>query len=103
MSRAILAALCGGVFICSTAQAETICAPRAAIALSLESEYAEVSVGRGLLPDGQLLELFLSVGGSFTVVATTVQGLSCVIIAGTDWEPALLPDESRRAPTRANR
>ena len=101
MARLLLAALCGGFFICNSAWAETVCALRAAIVPSLEAEYGEIAVGGGLLPDGRLLELFVSATGTFTVVATNPQGLSCVVAVGTDWEVPVSPGTHTRPSTRA--
>ncbi|MCG8545650.1 MAG: hypothetical protein MJE12_15730 [Alphaproteobacteria bacterium] len=52
----------------------------------LRDQYREQRTGLGITEDGTLVELFTSAEGSFTVIVTTVFGLSCVTLFGEDWE-----------------
>jgi hypothetical protein len=83
------AAVWGGFFICSTAAAEPVCGHRETFVSVLERDYAEVEIGRGLTPAGQLIELFVSPQRSFTILVTTADGLSCIVAAGQDWDSAV--------------
>lgn len=60
------------------------CDKRAKIVAMLEV-YKETSAGIGLAATGEVVELFVSEAGSFTILISTPQGMSCVASIGTDW------------------
>ena len=86
-------------FIWSTAAAETICGLRENFAASLQTDYAEVELGWGLMPTGQLIELFVSPRHSFTILVTTPEGFSCVVAIGQDWD-TLIESAANLPPSR---
>jgi len=63
------------------------CAPRDYIVDKLENRYAESLAGAGLQGRSQaLLELWSNPeSGSFTVLLTSPEGLSCIISHGSDY------------------
>ena len=68
------------------------CVERTALVERLTSKYSEVRTAGGLqgTPSGTeptaLVEIWSSEKtGTFTVVLTNAQGMSCVVAAGTDW------------------
>ena len=65
---------------------QTTCDQRTLIAQQLRDQYREQRTGVGIMQDGTLVELFTSADGSFTIIVTTVFGLSCVTLFGEDWE-----------------
>ncbi len=67
-------------------QAHTICAPRGNVVERLEGRYSEVPGSRGVLQGGEVIEVFVSPEGSFTVIITRPDGISCVLAAGEDWQ-----------------
>ena len=70
-----------------TAGAETpTCAKRDEIASAIGKIYHEEPEAIGLTSHGQLLEVFVSPAGTFTVILTTPQGISCVAAVGEAWE-----------------
>ncbi len=77
----------------SAAQAQTVCGERKAIVASLEKTYSEVPVSMGLGSNGAIIEVFASPSGSFTIILTRPNGLTCVMTAGEIWEnlPKPLP------------
>jgi hypothetical protein len=61
----------------------------------LHSHYGELPISAGLQPKGQLLQIYASPAtGTWTVVTTSPQGLSCVMATGQRWADgsAIAPD-----------
>lgn len=53
----------------------------------LEKNYGEVVVGVGLVGGGRtMLEVYASESGSFTVLATTAGGPTCMVATGEGWQ-----------------
>ena len=67
-------------------QAHMVCAPRGNVAARLAERYSEVPGSRGVLRSGEVIEVFVSPAGSFTVIITRPDGVSCVLAAGEDWQ-----------------
>lgn len=67
---------------------QLLCTPRAKAPPSLMKHYDEGRVGMGLGNNGEMVELFVSPSGTFTVLTTSPNGLSCMIQAGTIWDDA---------------
>lgn len=62
------------------------CAARDALVSRLESKFSEQLTARGLQSANVLMEVFASTeSGTFTVLLTNAQGISCIVGAGTDW------------------
>ncbi len=78
------------------------CAERDRVVDRLESHYSEIHAGSGLQArqDTQaLVEVWASrETGTFTVMLTTPDGVSCVLATGTDWQfgalDSVLSDQS---------
>ncbi len=69
-----------------TARAEQVCLPRADAVAQLARQFDERAIGRGLSDDGQaMVELYVSDGGSWTVVVTSTAGVSCLVASGQNW------------------
>ena len=61
------------------------CAQRDAVVDRLETKYEEQLVARGLQSRTAMMELFASAeSGTFTVLITSPEGVSCIVGAGTD-------------------
>ena len=70
-----------------SATAEQICVPRDRAVNQLEKQFQENVSGRGLTVNGrQMIELFVSETGSWTVLASDPAGFSCVIVSGESWQ-----------------
>ena len=72
----------------------------------LQDEFGEKVLGRGISKDGTLLEVFLAPAGTFTVIKTTPDGLSCVVDFGEGWQTlnqlesvGYAPEDFKGAPT----
>ena len=72
-----------------TAQAQaqdTPCAERTNVVDTLDSQYKESPRAIGLVSQEAVLEIFVSDSGTWTVVVTDPEGVSCVLAAGQSWE-----------------
>ena len=70
----------------SSAQAQKICGEHSTVVASLEKTYSETPVSMGLASNGAVIEILASPSGSFTIILTRPNGLSCVMAAGENWE-----------------
>jgi hypothetical protein len=80
----ITAAAC--VPLISPASAQAPCGPREEIVKALGETFKEAPIGMGVTQPGQVLELFASPSGTWTMVVTTPNGTSCLIAAGENWD-----------------
>jgi len=72
------------------------CASRSDIIAALKNNFGEVEVGRGLSNRGHLVELFVSPEGSWTMLLSRPDGLSCLGDAGPVWD--IVPANDRSHP-----
>ncbi|WP_370399953.1 hypothetical protein [Sulfitobacter sp. JB4-11] len=72
------------------------CAPRDDIVARLGEQYAETLTARGLQDETTLMEIFTSsTSGSYTVLLSRADGISCVVSTGDHWiteMPVKVPD-----------
>lgn len=62
------------------------CAPRDALVERLGSAYSETREGAGLKTGTQILEIWTSSEtGTWTVLITRADGVSCIVASGTHW------------------
>ena len=63
------------------------CAPRKQVVNHLAAKFGEEPVAIGVSDSGRLVEILADrAGGTFTVILTTPQGLSCVVLTGESWQ-----------------
>jgi hypothetical protein len=76
-------------------QASERCAPRQQIIDILADQYQEKQQGVGMVNENAVFEIFISRAGTWTAIVSDVQGLSCVIGSGAEWEgmPILADDQ----------
>lgn len=68
------------------ALAQSNCAPRDILVERLKERYAETLKGGGLQNANVMLEVWSSDStGSFTVLMSRADGISCVVASGQDW------------------
>lgn len=66
--------------------AETLpCAPHNEIVEHLASKYDEHQVALGAETRGPIVEVFVSAGGTWTLIVTTPDKNACVVAAGENW------------------
>lgn len=69
--------------------AEQMCTDREVFVEQLESNYSEQSERIGVMPNGNILEVFSSPNGSFTVIVSDPKGHSCMIASGEGWSDSI--------------
>ncbi|MDP1699751.1 MAG: hypothetical protein Q8L53_02170 [Aestuariivirga sp.] len=70
----------------SPAQALGMCGSRADFIKALSDKYQETGKALGIAGQVNLVEIFASKAGTWTILVTTPQGKSCIIAAGSSWE-----------------
>lgn len=68
------------------AQEQPPCANRADFLKHLSANYREAPVAMGLTANGGLLEVVASKDGSWTIIVTMPNGMSCGVASGMSWE-----------------
>ncbi len=92
-TTAILTALIlGSVFIAPAAVAQPICGSHNTVSDKLKKSYSEAPVSMGLTMGGGIIEVFASDEGTWTMVITQPNGVSCLIAVGQDWETLPKPE-----------
>lgn len=76
-----------GMAVSSDASAqENVCVERAQLIERLEQRYQERQVSNGINYNGVVVEIFASAEGHFTILATSPDGISCLIASGDNWQ-----------------
>ena len=83
---AALGAISALIAMAPSAGAQTACGPREQLVKLLADRYKEGPVGMGLSRPGQVMEVFASSHGSWTMVLTMPDGKACMIATGDNWE-----------------
>lgn len=96
-SRALAAGVVASAvaFSATPAFAQMVCGQREQIKQRLHDGYGEVPTGIGAAANGGVIELFTSERGTFTVVLTRPNGLSCLLAVGEGWETVKEPTPAR--------
>ena len=76
------------------AQSAPLCIDRDALVTELGSRYAERRAAVALTSVGQMVEVFASTDGTWTLVLTAPGGPSCIAAAGENWQ--LVPNKSEK-------
>jgi hypothetical protein len=80
-------ALAAGVtFVASAAAAQPQCNDRTHVLELLAKKYKEAPIAAGVTNSGGLIEVLSDgKGGTWTIIVTTPQGMSCLVAAGEGW------------------
>ena len=102
MRKELLAATLGAsTLIAGTApaQAGLRCGPRAEVLEMLHERYDETRRGVGISGPTQVLEVYASEAGTWTVTVTDPEGRMCLVASGRSWEDLreVLPPEGDAA------
>jgi hypothetical protein len=62
------------------------CLPHEQVEEQLHRTYNEKKIGHGVSGDGNLIEVFMSSAGNFTVIKTSPGGVSCIVDFGEGWQ-----------------
>ncbi len=63
-----------------------VCGERTALVGQLKGKYSELPKSMGLAANGSVLEILTAKTGTWTVLVTSPQGITCLIAAGEHWE-----------------
>lgn len=74
------------LFLSFPASAQTVCGIHDAVAKKLNDGFNEQPTSGGLSNNGGMLEVYTSPDGSWTIVLTRPDGLSCLMATGEHWE-----------------
>ncbi len=83
-----------GLMLCLSATAaisQPNCGKRNELIKILDQTYHEASTGLGTINELAVIEVFTSEKGSFTILASQANGISCIIATGQNWETSELP------------
>ena len=69
-----------------------VCGPRKAILDQLKNRFKESQIGIGLTSDGNVVEVFASAEGNWTIIVTSPTGSTCVVESGEGWQHGKPPD-----------
>lgn len=100
MTRMLFALSLGfaGLILVTEARASTQCAPRDQVIAHLGGTYSETRRGMGLAANNMVMEIYASDGGSWTIVVTTPQGMTCLVASGQGFESLAEELPARGAP-----
>ena len=82
----ILAGLASPSANAEPAQAGPLCDARNAVLASLNGNFAEKPTSMGLTKDGTIIEVLSSEMGSWSIIMTMPNGVSCLMATGNYWQ-----------------
>lgn len=93
MKALILAVVFVFVAIPAAKATDIFCKERPKVFENLDKHYQEYKIGSGLSSTGVMIEVFVSDEGSWTVLITRPDGLSCIASHGRHWRSISPPDK----------
>lgn len=69
---------------------QSFCGDRTEIVASLSKDFQESRLATGLMNQDAVVEVFASGNGSWTILATRTDGLSCILSSGEGWDSMIL-------------
>ncbi len=75
-----------GALANSANAAQRVCGGRDSVSEKLQASYDEQPTAIGLASSGSVLEIFTSPTGTWTIVMTQPDGVSCLMAVGEHWE-----------------
>ena len=63
-----------------------LCDYRTDVLSALDGNFSEKPVSLGLSHDGRVVEVLRSPGGTWTIIMTAPNGVSCLLVAGQYWQ-----------------
>ena len=85
----------GGHAMPGSAQAMQMpCGKRTDVVRMLRENFGEGPIAQGLAHTGAVAEIFISAQGNWTIVATSPNGMICMIGSRQAWQPAVAHDDT---------
>ena len=78
-----------GAALVMPAQAQQLCGAHNDLVERLSAAFQERRVGYGVIGSEAVIEVFVSAGGTWTMLMTDVKGRSCIVASGDGWENTL--------------
>ncbi len=76
----------------ASARGDALCGERLRIVDRLQAAYGETRRGYGLQQGASVVEVYASdKTGSWTILATSPTGISCLVASGRNWAPEAVP------------
>ncbi len=82
----VLAILASVAFGGGPAHAQSNCDNRTSLIAKLDRNFGEQPIAVGLATTGNLLEVLISADGTWTILITSPDGLTCIAAAGEHWQ-----------------
>ena len=79
-------ALSGGVLFAPAAADAAVCMQHKTLVSYLTERFDETPRALGLVASRNVMEVYVSEKGTWTIVMTTAQGIACIVAAGDTWE-----------------
>jgi hypothetical protein len=70
------------------------CAARIDVIKMLRERFGETPIAHGLATTGAVAEVFLGPKGNWTIVATSPNGVSCMVGSGESWHAQVTHDDT---------
>ena len=70
------------------------CGKRTDVVRMLRETFGEGPIAQGLANTGAVAEVFINAEGHWTIVASSPNGLTCMIGAGESWQPVVARDDT---------
>ncbi len=80
-----IAAAFAMMVVATPSMAKTVCGKHAEIVERLSSGYAEQQNSAGIAANGNLVEVFVSKKGNWTIISTQPGGMTCLMAVGENW------------------
>lgn len=62
------------------------CGPHKQVIEMLSKRFSEVPKAVGIVGEKRIMEVFISEKGTWTILVTNSEGLTCILAAGDEWE-----------------
>ncbi len=85
MKKLLLATVVALVSTTAVAQSGVVCGDHAAFLKKLDAQHKEAPAAVGLAADGRMIEVIASEDGSFSILLTTPNKMSCMVVTGEGW------------------
>ena len=72
--------------VATSTLSQNICGDRSRFVDQLHEQYGEAPAALGLASNGTVVELLTSAVGSWTIIVTRPNGVSCVVASGESWQ-----------------
>ena len=81
-----IAAAVAMMVVATPSMAQSVCGKHADIVKRLSSGYAEHRNSVGIAANGNLVEVFASKKGNWTIIFTKPGGMTCMMAVGENWQ-----------------